>query len=582
MPRQSLKAETVAEAYLALLKDRGVDYLFGNAGTDFASVIEALAKAGSGASRAPTPITVPHENVAVAMAHGYYLATGRPAAVMVHVTVGTANAVCGVMNAARENVPILFTAGRTPITEEGPAGTRSLYIHWGQEMFDQGGMVRELVKWDYELRRADQVESVVDRAITVAMSEPRGPIYLTLPREVLAADATEVMFDSPARRAAAHAAAPDADAIDRAADILAKAASPLIIVASAGQNHATVPALSQLAERFALPVVAYRPRYVNLPSDHPMLIGYESGAAIKDADAILIVDCDVPWIPSLHKPRADAKVIQIGADPMFSRYPLRGYPCDLAITGTSALTLPALTDALETREKAMAAGIAARRKRVAEAKEKAAGARKATLASAAKAAPLHLAHVADCINAVKGADDVVVSESQLPLAHIEFTKPGTLFSLSPAGGLGWGVGCALGVKLGAPDRTVFSVVGDGSYMFGNPTPAHYVSAANELPVLTVILNNAMWGSVRKATLGIHPDGAAAKANRAPLTYLEPSPAYHKVVEASGGYGEEVRTPDQLPKALERGLKAVTVEKRQAVLNVHTSYDDAAALADARR
>jgi acetolactate synthase-1/2/3 large subunit len=125
MPRQSMKAETVAEAYLALLKDRGVDYLFGNAGTDFASVIEALAKAGSGSvrdatrPRAPTPITVPHENVAVAMAHGYYLATGRPAAVMVHVTVGTANAVCGVMNAARENVPILFTAGRTPLVEEG-------------------------------------------------------------------------------------------------------------------------------------------------------------------------------------------------------------------------------------------------------------------------------------------------------------------------------------------------------------------------------------------------------------------------------------------------------------------------------
>jgi len=176
----------------------------------------------------------------------------------------------------------------------------------------------------------------------------------------------------------------------------------------------------------------------------------------------------------------------------------------------------------------------------------------------------------------------VVSESQLPLSHISFTKPGTFFSLSPAGGLGWGVGCALGVKLGAPQRTVYSVIGDGSYMFGNPTPAHFVSAANELPVLTVILNNAMWGSVRKATLGIHPDGAAAKANRAPLTYLEPSPAFHKIVEASGGYGEEVSTPDQLPKALERGLKAVTVEKRQAVLNVHTAYDDAAALADARR
>ena len=144
------------------------------------------------------------------------------------------------------------------------------------------------------------------------------------------------------------------------------------------------------------------------------------------------------------------------------------------------------------------------------------------------------------------------------------------------------MGCALGLKLGARTRTVFSVVGDGSYMFGNPTPAHYVSAAMELPVLTVILNNHMWGSVRKATLGLYPDGSASKQNRAPLTVLEPTPDYEKIVEASGGYGEKVEAAEDLPGALERALKAVEVEKRQAVLNVMTSYDDSQALADSRR
>ena len=148
--KQKIKADTTAEAYLTLLADRGVDYLFGNAGTDFASVIEALSKAQLGEAKAPTPVTVPHENVAVAMAHGYFLATGRPQAVMLHVTVGTANGVCGIMNAARERIPMLFTAGRTPLTEEGLPGARSIFIHWAQELFDQAGMVRELVKWDYE------------------------------------------------------------------------------------------------------------------------------------------------------------------------------------------------------------------------------------------------------------------------------------------------------------------------------------------------------------------------------------------------------------------------------------------------
>ena len=180
------QAETTAEAYLALLADRGVDYLFGNAGTDFASIIEALSKAQLGEAKAPIPVTVPHENVAVSMAHGYYLVTGRPQAVMVHVTVGTANAVCGIMNAARERVPILFAAGRTPINEDGALGARSIYIHWAQEMFDQASMVRELVKWEYELRNPEQLETVVDRAVSLAMTEPKGPIYLQLPREALA------------------------------------------------------------------------------------------------------------------------------------------------------------------------------------------------------------------------------------------------------------------------------------------------------------------------------------------------------------------------------------------------------------
>ncbi len=105
---------------------------------------------------------------------------------MVHVSVGTANAICGLMNAARDRIPILLTAGRSPILEAGALGARDLRIHWGQEMFDQAGMVRELVKWDYELRDARQVDAVVDRAVGIATTEPKGPIYLTLPRELLA------------------------------------------------------------------------------------------------------------------------------------------------------------------------------------------------------------------------------------------------------------------------------------------------------------------------------------------------------------------------------------------------------------
>lgn len=582
MARETIKVDSVGEAYLAVLKDRGIDYLFGNAGTDFASIIEGLSKSVSEGTKAPTALTVPHENVAVAMAHGFYMVTGRPQAVMVHVNVGTANAICGVLNAYRQNIPIIFTSGRTPLYEEGPDGARSLFIHWGQEMFDQAAMLREAVKWDYELRDARQVETVVDRAVGIAMSEPRGPVYLTLPREVLAQRPGDFEYESPTRRAAARPPSADPAAIDEAADMLAGAENPLIITASFGLKAASVDTLAGLADRYALPVTQYRPRYVCLPTDHPMHLGYEPAGLIKDADVVVVLDCDVPWIPSLHKLNPNAKVIQIGVDPLYSNYPIRGFAADLAITGESGLALAALADAMESREASAKGKIDTRRARLADARGKMRDGWAARLDGLENAAEIDAAWVAHCLNQVMGDDDLLVSESQLPLFHLDRRKPGTYFATSASGGLGWGMGAALGAKLGARDKRVFSVVGDGSYMFGNPTPAHYVSAANDLPLLTVILNNSMWGSVRKATLGIYPDGAASRINRAPLTYLEPSPAYHKIVEASGGYGEEVKTPGDLPAALERAVKAVEVDKRQAVLNVHTYYSDDAALADARR
>src|SRR3984957_8743460 len=208
-----------AESFLTRLADRGVEYVLANAGTDFAPIIEALSRNPGSNRKYPRVITVPHENVAVSMAQGYYRVSGKPAVVMVHVTVGTANAVCALMNAARDNVPIILGAGRTPLTETGHHASRNRSIHWGQEMFDQGGLTREFVKWDYGLRAGQAAESVVDRAIDIAMSGPRGPVYLTLPREVLAEHAGAPRR-GPVRPLGASAPAPSRAAIEEAASLI--------------------------------------------------------------------------------------------------------------------------------------------------------------------------------------------------------------------------------------------------------------------------------------------------------------------------------------------------------------------------
>jgi acetolactate synthase-1/2/3 large subunit len=564
---KKLENATAAEAYLTLMKDRGVDYLFANAGTDFAPLIEAMSKIEVTGGSSPKPVTVPHENVAVGMALGYYLVTGKPQLVMVHVNVGTANAICGVMNAWRGNVPILFSAGRTPYSEEGGLmGQRSGEIHWPQEMRDQGAMLREFVKWDYELPNHQVIEPAVDRAINIAMSEPKGPIYLTLPREVLATPVESFAYQSPSRHRTPSEPYADPRAIDEAAEMIARAENPVIITSSAGRDTGDVARLAALADCFAIPVVQRKPRYMALPTNHEMHLGYNPDAFLEKSDLVIVLECDVPWIPSKKAPLPDAKIIHIAVDPLFSAYPMRGFTSDLGITGVLSGTLPMLTEALRLRAPQARDRIEARRKRLAETRANQ-RARWADILDKGRAQdPLHPAWITHCVNEVKSDDTILVKESPLTWEHLDLTVPGTFFSAGAAGGLGWGLGTALGMQIAAPKRKVICTVGDGAYMFGNPVPAHYVARAEKLPILTIVFNNQMWGAVKRNTREVYPGGFAAKSNREPLTYFDHEIAFEKAVQTSGGYGERVSNPAEMPHAMRRAMEAVE-GGNQALLNV---------------
>ncbi|EMB11478.1 acetolactate synthase catalytic subunit, partial [Klebsiella pneumoniae hvKP1] len=176
---------SAAELLLHRLQALDVAYIFINSGTDYPPVIEAWAKARATGQKVPELVICPHENAAIGMAHGYYLGTGKVQAVMVHTNVGLANAACGVINLANSNIPVLIFGGRTPISEHSHFGCRNTPIGYGQEMRDQAALIRESVKWDFELRLADQIGEHVDRAWAIASSLPKGPVYLSLPREPL-------------------------------------------------------------------------------------------------------------------------------------------------------------------------------------------------------------------------------------------------------------------------------------------------------------------------------------------------------------------------------------------------------------
>jgi len=558
---------SAADIILASLRRHGVEFFFANPGTDFPPIVEGFARGKLSGAKLPRPILVPHENLAIAMAHGAYLMTGRPQAVMVHVNVGTANTINLLANAARDRVPLLLMAGRSPILEKGAFGARSRPIHWAQEMFDQAGMVREFVKWDYELRNPAQASAVVARALEVAMAPPRGPVYLTLPREPLSAAADSDELEAP--RPPPSSAHPDPALIERLANWLLAAERPLLIASSLGRSGEDVEQLGHIAERFAVPVVVPSPRLLCLPTDHPLHHGFDPHPLLPDSDLVVVIEADVPWLPGTRAPAPAARVVHIGEDPVYVRYPMRSYPSHLSIAADAGAALRALGQALAQRAASDGGRLPQRR---AWAVARAAALRREAQASLAADAP-HVSptYLSHCVGEMAGADGLIFNEYQLRLEHCARTEPASYFALSPAGGLGWSVGAALGAKLAAPDRFITAVIGDGGMIFANPTACHWVAEAHQLPIAVVIFNNARYGAVRNATMAMFASGAAGRDNGTGLADLSPSPAFERYGEAHGAFAARVERPAELASTLLAARDAVVKERRQALVNVITPY-----------
>lgn len=557
---------TAGGALLARLKAVGVDYIFANSGTDFPPIIEGLAEASAKEIPLPKAIVIPHENAAMGMAHGYYLATGRAQAVMAHTNVGLANCAIGAINAATEHVPMLLFSGRTPVVEKGRLGARTVPIGWGQEMRDQAAMIRESVKWDYELKFPEQAVDVVDRAYAISNSTPRGPVYLSLPREVLCEPCPSDALEGPATIAAATSGPRRAD-IEAAAKLLSEAKNPLIIAQRGAGSAEGFETLSRLADDWGIAICQYWAIQLATPTDHPMAVGGDPAEWIAKADLVLVIDCLAPWSPDIHTLQPGCKVVHIGEDPLYARFPVRNFPCDLALAGDTADVimdlsaavssfLPQTENARKTRRAKAAAAAAKRRADVLE------------RAAAGRGPVMSKAFVSTCLSkAIEGRDAAVLSELGVPLEELTLQSPNTWYQEPHSGGLGWCFPAALGMKLARQDRLIIATMGDGSYMFSNPVACHQIAEAADIPLLILVLNNSEWGAVRQSVLGVYPDGFAAKSNAMPLVSLSPSPDFTKVASASRAWTAKVTEADDLLPTLQAAIEQVMVEKRQALVEI---------------
>ena len=557
---------TGAESLLLGLKRNGIDYIFANAGTDFPPIIEAFVSLDK--SSVPEPITVPHETASVAMAHGYYLVTGRPQATMVHVNVGLANSVMGVINAASDNVPVVVLSGRTPITESGRRGARVTPIQYGQEMYDQSSMVSDVTKFHYEMRYPEQGEILATRATRLAMSEPRGPVYVSLPREPLMDAVPSIAGQPVSPQAVSSVAYPDPEAIRTAAAWLAAARAPLVICQRSGPDGKAAAEILRFTEEFAIPVVEpYTVRNV-MPSEHSMFLGYDVKAPLKEADVVLVIDSAIPWMESLHRPDSNTRVIQIGPDPHFQRMPIRGHRSDLAIVSDPAAAMAALREAVRPL-----AGGAEERRRMIAARAQQRVERAAALAAAGCESPMSAEWMSRCISETIDSRAGIFSELGVVPEVMKVSGPNRIFNNPHSGGLGWGLPAALGAQLADRNRLCIACIGDGSYMFANPVACHQIAEALELPILTIVKNNGIWNAVRRSVVSSYPDGAAVMANKMPLVSLEPSPDYSAIAAASRAYTERVEHGRDLPGALERAIGVIRKEKRQAMLELRIAVSD---------
>ncbi|MSP36109.1 MAG: thiamine pyrophosphate-requiring protein [Limnohabitans sp.] len=562
---------TAANDLLQGLVDLGIEYLFCNLGTDHAPLIEEMAHWREQGRAFPKLILCPHENTAVHMAGGYAVATGRGQAVLVHVDAGTANAAMGLHNLCRTRIPVLLIAGRAPMsTFDDATGGRDTYVHFIQEPFDQASVVRPYVKWEYNLAWPSMAHEVVSRAGAVMQSDPTGPVYLTLPREVLAApvDTASVGAYGHQNHLPVRAQGADASAVRAIAEQLMRSDNPMLVTAYAGRNREAPALIEKLAVLCGMRVCEFNTIYMNIRRDSPYFAGYNPAAFTEQADFGLMVDVDVPWIPKTTRVNPNAYWAQLDVDAIKRDIPMWGFPLNARIEGDSVRLIAQLIEIIEGsatpefKTKAAARGLAFKTAH-AQNRQKA-----ASLAQAKGVVNAINPHYLCAVMGQKiDLHDVVLNEAirntMAVFEQIPREVPGSLMGLS-GGGLGFSAGTALGIKLAQADNRVIHFVGDGSFYFSNPSSVYAVANQYGLPILTVLLDNGGWSAVKESTLRMYPQGEAKSTNQF-ASDLGYSTDFAAIAEAAGAHGERLTDPEQVEAAIERCL-AVLDAGRSALLH----------------
>jgi acetolactate synthase-1/2/3 large subunit len=554
----------------------GIEYIFTNLGSDHPAFIEAFAEIDARGGKMPQIIVCPHEMTALSAAHGYAMRTRRPQMVLVHVDVGTQNLGCSIHNAARGRVPAIVVAGLSPVSTSGErTGSRTEYIHYTQDSTRQHEIGGQYMKWSYEVRAPEMVDQVLLRGIQLATTEPQGPVYLTGAREVWdepAISAEQSLSHwMPAQEAGLPAGG--ASALNQA---LWSASRPLVITSYLGRQPQAVARLAELSRRIGIAVCEVNPQYVNFPGDHPNHVGYRRNTLVDEADLILMLDVDVPWIVSKVKPRADARLFHIDCDALKADLGFWHFPAEQTWQGDSLAALDQLL-ALNPENSSAGGKRKEREAWIADAK-----ARLVLPDMPARSGDaIDIQQLSEAIAELVNERTIVVFEEPTATDRVLHTlrmrRPGSYYA-NGGSGLGWSINAAIGLKLAEPQAEVITLVGDGSFVFGVPSSTYWVSETYKAPQLTIIFNNGGWNAPKVSTLLVHPDGTAKRNDRYWITVGARARLADIAAAAGGSAAFRVSQAAQLKATLQEAM-AIVRGGRSAVVDVVTLPISAQVLGD---
>jgi acetolactate synthase-1/2/3 large subunit len=551
-------AEEWADAIVAAMKLGGIEHLFFVSGSELTFYQEAIAKAHAKGRPAPRLVTMTHEHVALNAALGSAMVRNQPAATAVHVDVGTLHYGAAIHTAWRGGYPVLMTAGTGPRAFPGSMrGARGSSVQWIQEPRDQGEIVRQYTKLDHRMEHQDNPGLMISRLLQVAMSEPRGPVYVSIPQEtaMLPMPGT-ARFPTRDQLGLARPVWPDPADARQIAAWLVQADNPVMYTTRAGRDPEAVLELVQLAELLAIPVMeSTNADRLNFPMTH---WAYGTGPAAQDADVLLVMEDVVPFTPGPGSPSADAKIAWVAIDPVLSRYKTLEFRADLWIPAAVAAVARAVYEAATPMltQSAMSR-IADRRARLEQRKREMVAHAEALAQGDIKHGRLTGRVVGYELGQLLEPASIVLNDGLSNGGFVQSyacrTQPGTYFRSGSSSG-GWGSGASLGVKLARPDQDVIHATGDGYFMFGTPLPALWAAGHHKAAYMAVVFVNGSYSTGTSGLRSAYPEGYGSTAAHYEGGTFEPTPNFAKLAEAANGYGEQVTELSQLAPALQRGLE----------------------------